>query len=523
MSYTRKITIVLFVVVIIFALVVIGCSSNSKPSRKDTIIYDLHYEPQSLDPARVSDSAGNQLANAIFEGLLRQKPDGNYENAMAVDWTIEEMGRKYIFKIRNANWTNGEKISADDFVYSWKRVLNPQTQSPYAYLLYDIKNAQRYHRSEVKDVAIYAADESTLVIELEKPDPIFYKKLNHPALFPLPQERVEELGDSFFTPDNIEGNGPFLLAEHILGNKYILKKNTNYWDADSVSIEEIACLIDSKEQDTWQLFKKGQVDLTIHIPQTQLVEGLKQGKVSIRPLFANYYYQFNMSKSPLKDKKVRLALSLALDREKMAEEFLQGGQNKANGLIPYSDNRLSDNDIEEARKLLIEAGYVNSADFPELELLIDNENSHLFLANYLKDEWENKLGIKVKIIPLTWQEKITRLQAREYDLVQLGWSIDYADTTEFLDRYVFRLGQNSSGWSSTEFDELVKKAHTCTDEKERESIIEQAERILIGDMVVLPLYDYTRVFAVNGNIDGLYFPPAGAEIEFKWLKINNSN
>lgn len=532
MFCVRRIYAFIFTALILFTAVMTGCGSAAQTEKANSINYGLYLEPASLDPAKAADSAGKQLANAIFEGLLRQKPDGSYENAMAIDWISDETGSKYTFKIRNAIWAYGEKITADDFVFAWKRVLDPQTKSPYAYLFYNIKNAQGYNRNEdaaysgkkaaADEVAIYAADEATLLIELEKPDPAFYKRLNNPVFFPLPQKKIEELGEDFFSAENIAGNGPFMLAEHSPGKKYILQKNADYWDADTVALEYIYCYINAREQDNWQLFKTGQIDLTLQIPQKELAEGLKNGEISTSPLLANYYYQFNLTKKPLSDKKVRQALSLALDRTKMVESLLQGGQKKAGGLIPYgSYEQFEDNNIEEAKKLLLEAGY--KSDNLEVEMLVENDESHLYLAAFLKEEWESKLGIKVKIVPLFWQEKIARVQAREYDLVSLGWAADYADTAEFLERYVFRLGQNNSGWSNSEYDELVKKARENRDEKERSELLKQAELILIEDLPVLPLYDYARVFAASDKIQGLYFPPAGVEVEFKWAQAVKSN
>lgn len=527
----RKIYALIFTVLILFTALMSGCGGATQTAKANSINYGLHAEPASLDPARTADSAGKQLVNAIFEGLLRQRPDGSYENAMSIDWISDETGSKYTFKIRNAVWTNGEKISANDFVFAWKRVLDPQTKSPYAYLLYDIKNAQGYNRNEdptytgkkaaANEVAIYAPDEATLVIELNKADPVFYKRLNNPAFFPLPQKKIEELGEDFFSTENIAGNGPFRIAEHSPGKKYVLQKNMDYWDVETVSLEYIYCYLNS-EQENWQLFKAGQIDLTLQIPQKELAEGLKHGEIAISPLLANYYYQFNLAKKPFNDKKVRQALSLALDRTKMIESLLQGGQKKAGGLIPHgSYEQFEDNNIEAAKKLLLEAGY--EAGKTELEMLVENDDSHLYLAGFLKEEWESKLGIKVKIIPLSWQEKTALIKSRQYDLASLGWAADFTDTAEFLERYVFRLGQSNSVWSNSEYDELVKKAQARGDEKERFELLKQAENILIEDLPVLPLYDYARVFAASERLQGIYFPPAGVEVEFKWAQAVQSN
>jgi len=532
MVKSRKIQRVIVFSVIAVLFIISGCSSQLQGSTSQVLEYDLHDEPETLDPARVSDVAGKQLVNAIYEGLLRQKPDGSYENAMAIDWTMEEMGEKYVFKMRDVNWSDGEKVTAQDFVFAWKRVLDPHTKSPLAYLLYDIKNAEGYNRSsdkeyhgvktEADDVAIYSLDDETLVIELRQANPGFFKKLNHPVFFPIPQHVVKEFGEHAFELENLKGNGPFLLSEHIAGSKYILNKNLDYWDEKNVSLDAITCYIDSEKQDTWQMFNKDKIDLTLHIPQDQLEEEQQLGRLQTSPIFANYYYQFNTNSKPLKDNRVRRALSMALNREALVNEVLQGRQKAARGLIPHNaqNNLLLDNNLEDARKLLVEAGFSDGVDFPELEMLVDNEESHLYLADALQTQWKDNLGINVNIIPLSWEERKERIQLHEYDLALSGWIVDYADKIEFLERYVFRIGQNTTGWSNSEYDNWVNIAKGSINEEERIEALRQADSLLMIEMPVLPLYDYTRVVAIKEGIEGCYLPPAGVELEFKWISKN---
>jgi oligopeptide transport system substrate-binding protein len=249
-----------------------------------------------------------------------------------------------------------------------------------------------------------------------------------------------------------------------------------------------------------------------------LVEKLELGELLTSPVFANYYYQFNTSSQPLRDKRVRRSLSMALNREALVDEILQGGQKPARGLMPHNTmNFIPDNNQKEARNLLVEAGYSDVTDIPELEMIVENEESHLYLAEYLQAQWKKELGIRVKIVPLSWEERQRRIQSREYDLALSGWFVDYADKTEFLERFVFRLGQNTTGWSNQEYDTMVNKAKVSISEEERLAALKQADNVLMIEMPVLPLYDYTRVFAVKEGIEGYYLPPAGVEIEFKWV------
>ncbi|MDX9871747.1 MAG: peptide ABC transporter substrate-binding protein [Clostridia bacterium] len=519
----------IFIFLILFVMISLtGCRQEDKYI--SFLRYGLAEAPASLDPALVQDAAGRQLLGAVYEGLLRQKPDGTYEAAMAGEWSMEEAGLKYIFKIRDAVWSDGSPVTAQDFVFAWKRALDPQNRSPYAYLLYDIKNAEGYHRAGTKDyygaaatadeVSVYAPDEATLVVELRQPDTAFFKKLVHPVFFPLPQGLVQELGKAYFAVENMAANGPFIPAEQSPEGALVLNKNIAYWDAENVSLPGIVCYFDNEKQDTWRMFEEGRLDLTLTVPQAELEEQQKENRLFVSPLLANYYYQFNTAKTPLQDKRVRQALSLALDRKQMVEEILRGAQRPAQGLIPHfaAENPAPDNNPAEAQRLLAEAGFTAES-FPALELLVAAEESHLYLAEYLKNQWQEKLGITVNITPLDPEARRMRLLARDYDLALAGWFVDYDEKAEFLESFVFRLGQNTSGWSNAHYDALVKAARTSLTEEERLTALQQAEIILMADLPVLPLYDYTRAYVQQGRVEGFYVPPAGLEAEFKWVRI----
>lgn len=530
---TSRTKLHIFILIFLFSLIALaGCGAKEDPYRS-FLRYGLSSAPVSLDPAVAQDSAGKLLLNTIGEGLFRQKPDGSLEEALASGWDMEEDGLKYTFKIKDAAWPDGSKVTAPDFVFAWMRALEPQMDSPYAYLLYNIKNAEGYNRAGDADyfgnaaaadaVGLSAPDDSTLVVELASPDPAFYKKLTHPVFFPLPEQKVRELGEAYFTPENIAANGPFAFAPDAPEGAYVLTKNAAYWDAEKVALPGLVCYLDTEAQDTWQMFKEGRIDLTLAVPQGELQEQKEEGKLFASPLLANYYYQFNTAKAPLRDLRVRLALSLALDRTYLVEEILQGGQYPAQGIIPhFAAERLTpDNNLEEARRLLAEAGF-SGGEFPELQLLTADEESHLYLAEYLQKEWQEQLGIKVNIVPLAAEERRSRLIARDYDLALAGWFVDYHDETEFLESFVFRLGQNTSGWSDAQYDALVASAKSALTQDERLAFLQQAEQILLDGLPVLLLYDYTRVYVQNGRVEGFYIPPAGAEAEFKWTALKDA-
>ena len=540
----RKIIIALMMIT--FTLLLAGCAGyNTATTPEQQITYDLSSEPAVLDPAVVNNNSGKQLLNMLCEGLVRMKPDGTYEKAMAENWDIDHDGMKYTFTIREARWSNGDEVTARDFEYAWMRVLDPAVHNPYAYLLYNIKNAQGYHRSldaeyegkkkGLEEVGIKVLNDRTLVIELEKQDPAMIAKLIHPVFLPLPQKSVEDLQEVFFTAENIVGNGPFVVTGFEQGKGYELAKNMSYWDRDTVILEKITVLtaVGTEKTDIWGMYNRKLLDLTVNVPTERIPNGLRRGSLFTAPLCANYFYEFNTTETPFNDLRVRKAFSYSIDRATLAEQFLQGGQNPAQGLVPQGmtsffpggdypgqgENMVPDNNPEEARKLLAEAGYPGGKGFPRVKLVIDNKESHLYLAAYLQSEWEKQLGIQMEIIPLNWQDRSQKMKDGDFDMVLLGWVADYADAAAFLDRYVISPGNNDTGWSNQDFDESMRTAGSTLDEKVRLEKLHQAEMLLLSELPVLPLYDYTRICAVHAWVKGCFFPPVGPEVELKWAFV----
>ena len=548
MRLGKKFLFITLVFVLLTSTIIVGCIGETVAQMeplKQHVDYALTSVPLSLDPANLQDEAGYQFWLNMFEGLVRLQPDGTLAKAMAEDWQIEEEGEKYIFTLReSAVWSDGQKVTAHDFVSALKRNLAPGLHCPYAYLLYDIKNAEAYHRSleqdyfgqkvVADDVGIWAEDERTLVIKLEKREPAFLKKLIHPVFYPLPAQAFQSENGDFFTVANLVGNGPFKLQQQAEpAGKYALIKNASYWDSGTVMLESMDWYFPLKDLSGWELFEKKQVDLTTDLPFTEVAKGLKKGYLQKSPLLATYFYQFNVRQKPLEDLRVREALSFALERGKLVAEVLQGGQEPAQGLIPTgmpdstadsdfrqnSTNRIPDDHRKEALRLLTEAGYPNGEGFPELEFLVSNTGGHQYLAEKIAEQWEEGLGIRVKVIPLAWQELLKRMSERDYDLGLLGWVADYPDPSAFLKYFVTGSGNNDTGWLNEEYDRLIKEALNGEEEVMRMQAFHRAEEILLAELPLLPLYEYNKVYAVKENIEGLFVSPLGHGFDFKWTFV----
>lgn len=531
----------LLILVILVAVFLLSACTGKRGSHPQSqhLKYCLINDSVTVDTAMFSKSEDFQLINALFEGLIRMKPDGTYENAMAESWQIEDNGTRYIFKLRKALWSNDDKVTAYDFEYAWKRLLNPNNDSLYAYMLFDIKNAEDYYRSENRsygknieesDVAVRALDEGTLEVRLNQANSSFIKKLVHPALYPLPKAAVHNNNEVLANIKDIPKNGPYLVSDFEIGSKLELKKNDKYWDYNNVKLESMTWYITESADDGWKMYEKNEVDVLAHVPQNIIVQ---EKSVDYRPLLANYYYKINTTRVLLDKKEVRQALSYALDRKKLIEKVLQGGQIPPEGIVPFGifdktaekdfrkegGNLVPNNNIKKAKDLLTLAGLPEDREQMSLELLISDQEAHLFVAEELKKEWQKNLGIDIKIISLKREELIERTQQRDYDLALMGWTADFADPITFLKFFVRGNANNDTGWSNEEFDKNIELATINNEEKVRMKALHEAEKILLEDMPILPVFDYTRAYVAKDYVKGLFLPPVGVETELKWAYI----
>jgi len=528
---------------LLLVLTLAGCSPQSAPPTDGQLVQHLNYglaaHPAQLDPGKVADDSGLALVNAIFEGLVRLKPDGTYDNAMAASWEVTNKGARYIFTLRESNWANGLRVTAHDFEYAWKRALNPDNKGAYVHMLYTVKNAEGYHNSlneqyrlkkySVNEVGIRAENENTLVVDLVQPDPAFIKKLIYPVFSPLPQSLCEADPAEYFQARNIVGNGPFVIMQYETGIKYELCKNEAYWDKDNVRLASMTWfLIGGDVKSGWQMYKNNRLDLFEPVLQSELAEGLLKKSVRVTPVLANYIYQINTIKKPFDDIRVRRALSCALDRQTLIDKVLRGAQLPSEGLVPtgiaeqtggdFRQNGgrlLPDNDTAEANRLLSEAGYPGGQGFPVLEILTGEEPEHYYLAEALCEEWQEKLGIEAVVVQAGWQERFDIMQKGSYDLGLSGFVANIADAAEFLEKCRARSIYNHTGWKNGEYERLLKDA-AAAGESERSMALHAAEELLMAELPVLPVYDYTRAYAARGGLSGVFLPPAGPKIEFKW-------
>ncbi|SHI88123.1 oligopeptide transport system substrate-binding protein [Geosporobacter subterraneus DSM 17957] len=516
------------VLMLILALVVTafaGCGSKApteaeKPAEPKVLKFNLNADPKTIDPQLNSAADGGHIVNNTFEGLMREI-DGKLENAMAEKYEISEDGLTYKFTIRDAKWSDGKPVTAHDFEYAWKRALDPATASEYSFQMYYIKGAQAYNEGtgSIEDVAVKALDDKTLEVVLEGPTPYFLELTTFYTFMPTRKDVVEKDPEGWAkNPEITVCNGPFKVTEYKIGDKLILSKNENYWQADKVKLDriEVSMIVESTTGLT--AYEAGELDVIDEVPN-QEIPRLQANDPTFRilPQIGTYYYIFNVTKKPTDDVRVRKALSLAIDRTAIVEKVTKGGQIPATGFTPPG---LLDADgkefrtvagdygidpkaakVEEAKALLAEAGYPDGKGFPELTVLYNTSENHKAIGEAIQEMWKQNLGISVKLQNQEWAVFQDSRHNGNFEIARAGWLGDYADPMTMLDLWLSYSGNNDAQWRNKEYDKLIEDSKKLAG-KERFDLLYQAEALMMEEMIVMPIYYYTDPIAVKEHVKG---------------------
>ena len=508
---------------IIFTLFFLAaCSESIKPidtAVEDQILYiGNSTEPQDLDPHIVTGVPESKVLMALLEGLVIRNPDGpNPLPGVAEDWTISRNGKTYIFNLRkDATWSNGDSVTANDFVYAWNRMLMPSLGSKYPDMLYDLVNAEEFNKGLITDfskVGVKALDDFTLEVILKNPAPYFLELLCHYTTRPVHQATIETFGNmdtagsQWTRPGNFVGNGPFLLDRWELNKVIVVKKNPTYWNNSVVRLNAIHFFpVDNASREDL-MFRSGQLHVTSTVPPEK-VESYQvkyPQNIQIDPFYGTYYYRFNTQKAPFDNKLVRQALSLALNRTLIVEKVTKGGQDEAFSFTPpdpdtYFPPTTLEFNPEKARSLLEQAGL---SDKPfSVDLLYNTSEGHQKLAQAIQQMWKTELDIDVILTNTDWKVYLSRQSIGDFQIARAGWIGDYIDPKSFLDMMVTGRGNNQTGWSNKEYDNLMIAAANSTSQEERYRNFYEAEKILIDEMPVIPIYTYTRIYMLHEQVQG---------------------
>ncbi|MCL5290218.1 MAG: peptide ABC transporter substrate-binding protein [Bacillota bacterium] len=513
---------------------IVGCSEKSKLStsqEKEQIIkYNLCAEPKTLDPAKANGMPEATVMLQLFDGLTRYDDKQQIQPALAEKWQISEDGLTYTFTLREAKWSNGEPIKAQDFVYSWLRALAPETASDYAYQLYYIKGAEEYNsgNGEKEGVGVKALDDKTLQVVLRAPAPQFLGLTAFQTYYPVYQKNVEQNEKWFTDAELYISSGPFKLISWEHNQKITLEKNPNYWDAKNVKLQKLEIYLIESLQTGFTMFQGNQLDMQneVAVEELKSLQGSKE--LQIVPDTSVDYYQFNLSRKPFDDARVRKALAMAVDRDQLVKNVLQAGQQPAYALVPYGflegegkDYRqeggdLFKQDIDLAKKLLAEAGYPDGKEFPKVTLLYNNNENIHKVAQAVQQMWKVNLGIEVALENVEWQVYLDRQAERDFDITRTAWGPDYLDPMTFIDIFVTDGGNNDTGWSHREYDKFVKEANSTGDQKKRMEAMHSAEKILMDEMPIMPVFFYTHPILVKEDVKGVITPSLATYADFKY-------
>ncbi len=505
-----------------------GCSAGesnvAQGNREGILHFGNGSEPQGLDPHVVTGVPESKIIDALFEGLTRKNPwTLEPEPGAAASWEFSEDRRVITFHMQpEGRWSNGDPVTAHDFVWSWRRALDPAMGNLYAYMLYPVENAEAYATGKIDDpalVGVRALDDMTLEVTLNAPTPYFLQLMDHYSSYAVHRETVERFGRATdrFTRwtrvGNIVTNGPFQLQKWELNRRIVVDRNPHYWDNGAVHLNGIVFYPTENIVSEERMFRVHQLHYTADVPLNKIPAYRKMADTPFveAPYLGTYFYLLNTERPPLDDVRVRKALSLAVDREALTRNVLYGSNTPAYAITPpgtlgYQPPQLFRHDPEEARRLLAEAGYPGGAGWPGLELIYNTSESHRKIAVALQQMWKDALNITVTLSNQEWKVYLDSVSQMNFQVARRGWIGDYVDPNNFLDLYITDGGNNNTGFSDPVYDELIlQRAPRAATQEARFALFHEAETRLMEQMPILPIYTYASKHLVHPSVKGL--PP----------------
>ena len=517
----------LTVLSVLLSLMLSGCGggeSNVVSGNRDGV---LHYgngaEPQGLDPHVVTGVPENHIIRALFEGLAVKNPITlEPEPGVAERWEFSDGGSVITFYLNpEAKWSNGEQVTAGDYVWSWHRALHPNTGNEYSYMLFPVVNAEAYLKGKITDfneVGVKALDNTTLQVTLNAPTPYFIQLMDHYSTFAVHPETLLQFGEMTdrYTPwtrvDNIVSNGAFKLTEWSLNRRIIVEKSDHYWDRDKVSLNQVIFYPTENVVSEERMFRAEQLHYTQVAPldKIPLYREMPDSPYVQAPYLGTYYYLLNTQRPPVDDARVRKALAMSVDRDKLVRSVLQNTAVPAYSITPpdtlgYFPPKLFDYNPDEARRLLAEAGYPNGDGWPGVEILYNTQEAHRKIAVAIQQMWKSELGIDVTISNQEWKVYLDAVTQIDFQVARRGWIGDYVDANNFLDMFITGGGNNNTHYADPVYDDLILyKAPKAVTREARYALFTQAETMLMEEMPIIPLYTYTSKHLIHPSVDGLY-------------------
>lgn len=501
-------------------------TTPTTPAEKKILRTNNSSEPGSLDPALAQGTHESWVLDHAFEGLMKRTQDGVIVEGIAEKYELADDEVTYTFTIRDdAKWSNGEKVTAQDFEFSWKRALDPALASDYAFQLFYLKGGEAYNTGagKLEDVGVKAIDEKTLEVVLEVPTAYFLELTAFYTFYPVNKKLVESNADWAKDPKTYVSNGPFKLTDWVHNATITLEKNAEYYDNANVKLDGIEFSILEDANTAWQRYEGGEFDFLTPLPGAVVNQMRTAGskELVIGGDLATYYYNFNTTKKPFTNAKVRKGLSMAIDRTTIVEKITMGGQIPAEGVVPFGmldENNKEYRDgvgnliaynVAEAKTMfeegLKEEGMtVAQFNAEGFSLLYNTSEAHKKIAEAVQNMWKTALGVDIGLENVEFQVKLDREKAGDFDISRAGWIGDYVDPMTFVDLWVTDGSYNDADFRNAEYDALVKEAKGTVDQKIRMENMRKAEKILMENSPVAPIYFYTQPYAQKSYVTGVY-------------------
>ncbi|MEZ9544109.1 oligopeptide ABC transporter substrate-binding protein OppA [Vibrio crassostreae 9ZC13] len=482
-------------------------------------------EVATIDPHKSQGVPESHVIRDLLEGLVNQDGDGNTIPGVAESWETTD-NKTFTFHLRkDAKWSNGDPVTAQDFVYSWQRAVDPATASPYAWYMEYTKMANAKDivagKKDKSELGVKAVDANTLVVELETAVPYFVMMMGHTTMKPVHQATVEKYGDQWTKPEHFVGNGAFSVDKWVVNERLVLKRNEQYWDNDKTVLNKVTFLPIENQVAEMNRFLSGEIDFTNELPTEHFKRLQKEyaEDVSVAGNLCTYYYIFNTKKAPFDDVRVRQAISYAIDRDIVTGAILAQGQKPAYFLTPEitagfnpelpAYGKMSQKERNaEAERLLAEAGY--GKDNPlKFNLLYNTSENHKKIAVALGSMWKKTLGLSVTLENQEWKTYLSSKDSGDFEVARAGWCGDYNEASSFL---TLMKSNNTTGgvhYDSAAYDQIIDKALNSTSEEEREALYLEAEKLMANDMPIAPIYQYVKSRLLNPHVGG--FPINNAE------------
>ncbi len=555
----KKLSSILLSASLAVTMLVTGCSSNDQggsstqqpdnnqqqagtPTPEDQhsklLLLNNIKEPTSLDPPIGFDQPSYDILNNLMEGLTRLDKDQKVQPAIAKEWKISPDGLTYTFTLRDAKWSNGDNVTAQDFEYAWKRMLDPNLKpqaSEAAPLLFIVEGAEAYNsgKGSADDVKIKAVDEKTLEVKLAQPASWMLLLASNPAFFPVNKAVVEKDANWAGEAKTFVGNGPFKIAEWTHDSELKMVKNENYWDAANVKLEGAVWKMIDDENTEYQMFQNGELHRTTTVPADFADQLFKEGKVTVKDSAGTEMYRFNVTKEPFDNAKIRKAFSLAIDRQTLVDMILMRKQKPGSGFVSFGlpdangngdfrqvGGELVKYDPDQAKKLLEEGmkekGYKQ---LPEVTLTYRSGTNYEKTAQAIQEMWKQTLGVDVKLQKVEGKVLTDMQKQLQYQIARSSWLPDFGDAINFLDIFQSNSPANRTGWKNPDYDKLIQAAYKEADDAKRYQLMHEAEKLLIDQAPIAPLYFYNNSLLESDKATGVVSTPLSySDLRFAEVK-----